>query len=344
MAEHHLDDDPTRARELIVSARQKVQGSIGELRQTRARSAPGDPRGPRHRRRALGDRRQLADSDLGPRRPRSRPLDRRRRDRLLRRQRSGRQRHEARQGAGRIGARHEGRQRRARDRSTTTATVASIPSKGTGIAGIRARVNAVDGIVHRDARRPADPTTRGRADPRGGGRRDERHDERPTSPLIRTVVADDSVLLRDGVVRLLTDSGFDVVAAVGDADALLDAVAEHDPRPVHRRRAHAADAHRRGSAGGDRDQAPSPRCRRAGAVAVRRGALRRRTAGRQRVRSRLPPEGPRDRRRRLPRLAAACRRRRQRRRHRGRSARSSAARASGPRSTGSRPASERCSR
>jgi DNA-binding NarL/FixJ family response regulator len=46
---------------------------------------------------------------------------------------------------------------------------------------------------------------------------------------IRTIVADDSVLLRDGVVRLLSDSGFDVVAAVGDAEALLDAVTEHDP-------------------------------------------------------------------------------------------------------------------
>jgi DNA-binding NarL/FixJ family response regulator len=46
---------------------------------------------------------------------------------------------------------------------------------------------------------------------------------------IRTVIADDSVLLRDGVVRLLTDEGFDVVAAVGDADALLDAVVEHEP-------------------------------------------------------------------------------------------------------------------
>ncbi len=45
----------------------------------------------------------------------------------------------------------------------------------------------------------------------------------------RTVVADDSVLLRDGLVRLLTDSGFDVVAAVGDADGLLDAVTEHAP-------------------------------------------------------------------------------------------------------------------
>lgn len=46
---------------------------------------------------------------------------------------------------------------------------------------------------------------------------------------LRAVVADDSVLLRDGIVRLLTDSGFDVVAAVGDADALLDAVTEHQP-------------------------------------------------------------------------------------------------------------------
>ena len=46
---------------------------------------------------------------------------------------------------------------------------------------------------------------------------------------IRTIVADDSVLLRDGVVRLLTDSGVDVVGAVSDADALLDAVTEHGP-------------------------------------------------------------------------------------------------------------------
>jgi DNA-binding NarL/FixJ family response regulator len=49
------------------------------------------------------------------------------------------------------------------------------------------------------------------------------------SAAIRTIVADDSVLLRDGVVRLLSDSGFDVVAAVGDAEALLDAATEHDP-------------------------------------------------------------------------------------------------------------------
>jgi len=49
------------------------------------------------------------------------------------------------------------------------------------------------------------------------------------SIAIRAVVADDSVLLRDGVVRLLEDAGVDVVAAVGDADALLLAVADQSP-------------------------------------------------------------------------------------------------------------------
>ena len=33
MATNHIEDDPARARELVVSAREKVQGSIGELRQ-----------------------------------------------------------------------------------------------------------------------------------------------------------------------------------------------------------------------------------------------------------------------------------------------------------------------
>jgi DNA-binding NarL/FixJ family response regulator len=43
------------------------------------------------------------------------------------------------------------------------------------------------------------------------------------------VLAEDSVLLRAGLTRLLTDGGFEVVAAVGDGAALLDAVAEHGP-------------------------------------------------------------------------------------------------------------------
>jgi DNA-binding NarL/FixJ family response regulator len=41
---------------------------------------------------------------------------------------------------------------------------------------------------------------------------------------LRAVIADDSVLLRDGLVRLLQDADIEVVAAVGDADALVAAV------------------------------------------------------------------------------------------------------------------------
>jgi DNA-binding NarL/FixJ family response regulator len=46
---------------------------------------------------------------------------------------------------------------------------------------------------------------------------------------MRVVVADDSVLLREGLLRLLREADCDVVAAVGDAPSFLAAVAEHRP-------------------------------------------------------------------------------------------------------------------
>ncbi|MFU8852562.1 LuxR C-terminal-related transcriptional regulator [Micromonospora sp. SL1-18] len=46
---------------------------------------------------------------------------------------------------------------------------------------------------------------------------------------MRVVIAEDSVLLRDGLGRLLTDKGHQVVAAVDDAEALLTAVRDHAP-------------------------------------------------------------------------------------------------------------------
>lgn len=46
---------------------------------------------------------------------------------------------------------------------------------------------------------------------------------------MRVVIAEDSVLLREGVAGLLEDAGHAVVARVGEADALLAAVAEHEP-------------------------------------------------------------------------------------------------------------------
>jgi DNA-binding NarL/FixJ family response regulator len=46
---------------------------------------------------------------------------------------------------------------------------------------------------------------------------------------VRIVIAEDAVLLREGVAGLLEDAGHAVVARVGDAEALMAVVAEHDP-------------------------------------------------------------------------------------------------------------------
>ncbi len=52
----------------------------------------------------------------------------------------------------------------------------------------------------------------------------ERHRHRRggiLSMTLRIAVADDSVLLREGLIRVLTEGGFEVVGGFGDADALL---------------------------------------------------------------------------------------------------------------------------
>lgn len=46
---------------------------------------------------------------------------------------------------------------------------------------------------------------------------------------MRIVIAEDSVLLRDGLVRLLGDAGEQVVGAVGDADALVEIAGRVQP-------------------------------------------------------------------------------------------------------------------
>jgi DNA-binding NarL/FixJ family response regulator len=46
---------------------------------------------------------------------------------------------------------------------------------------------------------------------------------------MRIVIAEDSVLLRAGLTRLLGDAGEEIVAAVGDGDALLGTVERHRP-------------------------------------------------------------------------------------------------------------------
>ncbi|MES9540860.1 response regulator [Actinomadura sp. NPDC000600] len=46
---------------------------------------------------------------------------------------------------------------------------------------------------------------------------------------MRIVIAEDSVLLRAGLIKVLETSGFEVAAAVGDAEGLLAGVREHRP-------------------------------------------------------------------------------------------------------------------
>jgi DNA-binding NarL/FixJ family response regulator len=49
---------------------------------------------------------------------------------------------------------------------------------------------------------------------------------------VRVTIAEDSALLREGLVRLLVDEGHEVLAAVGDARALLGAVEREQPDVV----------------------------------------------------------------------------------------------------------------
>lgn len=46
---------------------------------------------------------------------------------------------------------------------------------------------------------------------------------------MRVILADDAVLLREGLARILVESGFDVVGQAGDGDALVDLVRRDAP-------------------------------------------------------------------------------------------------------------------
>jgi len=50
-----------------------------------------------------------------------------------------------------------------------------------------------------------------------------------TGAGLRVVIAEDAAILREGLVQLLADRGYDVRAAVADGESLLAAVAEHRP-------------------------------------------------------------------------------------------------------------------
>ena len=59
--------------------------------------------------------------------------------------------------------------------------------------------------------------------------RASRDRERELKDHVRVVIADDSVLLREGIARLLEESGFEVVAQAGEGEDLLRKVGAYKP-------------------------------------------------------------------------------------------------------------------
>ena len=252
---------PRAGRELVDARARGGEGGAAGAPRPRPRHPPGDPRGPWPRRRAVGGRRarpgaRVARGRRRPERPSAASRERGyfvvvrgadQRGQALaapptqRCRITRRRRHARRRGARQ--RRRRRRRRRRRHRSRRVCATASRRSTG------RCRSTAP----------PAVPTTL-----------------RAVLPC-ESMIAEDSVLLREGLTRLLADAGDEVVAAVGDADALLDAVERRPARPRRRRRAHAADAHRRGRARRDRRSAH----------AVARG--RRSSCSRSTSRSATPP-------------------------------------------------------
>src|SRR4051794_28339645 len=63
----------------------------------------------------------------------------------------------------------------------------------------------------------------------GQGPETGRDSDGPICARGRVIVADDDVLLREGVASLLTREGFEIVAQAGDGTRLLDLVRQHVP-------------------------------------------------------------------------------------------------------------------
>ena len=84
------------------------------------------------------------------------------------------------------------------------------PGGGSGLRGLADRVEALGGQA-------------ARLEPAGAG-----HTRAGGDP-VRVVVADDAMLLREGIARLLTEAGFDVVGQSATAEDLLADVRAHAP-------------------------------------------------------------------------------------------------------------------
>ena len=95
-------------------------------------------------------------------------------------------------------------------RSQTTDGAAPRITAGSGLAGLRDRLEALDATLAVDSRLGA-------------------RNNHPRGVPVRVVIADDAPLIREGLARLLAENGVEVVAQVDDADLLLARV--RDLRP-----------------------------------------------------------------------------------------------------------------
>ena len=144
----------------------------------------------------------------------------------------------------------------------------------------------------RASRRRSSCTRCGPTGCRATSRRSATRSRRSATPM-RVVIADDSVLLREGVVRLLEEAGFEVVGQSGTADDLLRHVAMHKPHvaivDVRMPPTHTDE----GLRAAQRDPPSLPTHRGARAFAVRRAAVRPGASLKRGRGLRLPAQGSR---------------------------------------------------
>ena len=116
------------------------------------------------------------------------------------------------------------------------ASHAKVVVEGHGYPGTLTVMVSDDGIGGRQPGQPRPVRScrpgirRGRA--AHGGVAVRGPDDHRGGVAMRVVIAEDSVLLREGLTRLLTEAGHEVAAAEGDAEKFLRAVAAHVPDAV----------------------------------------------------------------------------------------------------------------
>ena len=200
-----------------------------------------------------------------------------------------------------------GRRRRSRRRRTSSSARRSPTPRATRARASSSRRVARPGSPHRRGarrrhrRREARPR-RGPARPRrpvsalgrapGGRQPAGRRNHGQDGAAMRVILADDAVLLREGLARILTDSGFEVVGQAGDAPSLVDLVRQRGRRTWSWWTCGCRPGSRARASTPPPRSARSPRRGAGAALAARGGPPRDAADDRLRRRRGLPAQGP----------------------------------------------------